>query len=123
MSSMPDAEVFGAVVWSVIGLGVWGRWYRQTLSVSKLNSNHFVRLPILLVPPLCALLLLYLLRKFASHDVRNDEGYLWFYTAMGAAWVGTATLLLPLFGLSARDDPTERGNVAAAAGISGALIS
>jgi uncharacterized membrane protein YjfL (UPF0719 family) len=66
--------------------------------------------------------LLKVLRTWAAVDVRCDAKYIWFYMVMGATWVGLAKTVLPLVGISARDDVLERGNRAAALAIAGALL-
>jgi uncharacterized membrane protein YjfL (UPF0719 family) len=97
------------VPWLVIVLGAaWRRWTPA-------------RVPLLIVPPLCAALLFAILQRYASEDVRNAPEYLLLYTGMGIGWLGIAGWVLTQIGLSFRDDVVERGNSAAAWAISGAL--
>jgi uncharacterized membrane protein YjfL (UPF0719 family) len=65
---------------------------------------------------------LVILRLLSSEDVRNNSLYLLFYLLMGATWLGIAVLIVPFWGLSARDDAIERQNPAASISISGALL-
>lgn len=104
------------------GVVSWSLWYWQAMSVARMVRNRVARRWLILAPPLCALLLYGVLRTWAAEDVRHDLRYLFFYLAMGAAWVGLAKSGLPLLGLSVRDDVLERGNRAAAMAIGGSLI-
>ena len=74
---------------------------------------------LLVTPFFCVAVLFFVLRKFASHDVRDAPQYLGFYIAMGAAWVGLHRVIFSFAGLSARDDVIERKNRAAGFAISG----
>ncbi|HWI57718.1 MAG TPA: hypothetical protein VNZ22_10865 [Bacillota bacterium] len=67
-------------------------------------------------------MLLFVLRRFAAHDVRNAPVQLWFYLSLGAAWVGLVERLSLHFGLSARDDVFERHNAAAGIALCGLLV-
>src|SRR5687767_9695060 len=75
-----------------------------------------------LAPPACAAVLFLILRRYASHDVRDSGTYLTFYVIVGAAWVGVGSLLLPWLGVSPRLDALERRNTAAAVAVAGALL-
>jgi uncharacterized membrane protein YjfL (UPF0719 family) len=113
------------VVLAVCGLGaliLWGRWFWQNLSVSSLFSSQDDRYLMYATPLLCAGVLFSVLKRFASHDVRDDLRYLGFYMVMGAAWVGLFQNILHQTGLSARDDAIERRNKAAALALCGALV-
>ncbi|HET7840612.1 MAG TPA: hypothetical protein VFM21_03355 [Terriglobia bacterium] len=67
------------------------------------------------------MLILISLPFLASPDVRDDGAALFFYTLLGTAWLGGATFLFPLLGVSVRDDVTERHNRGAGVAILGAL--
>jgi len=60
-----------------------------------------------------------ILELWSASDVRDDKRYLFMYTAIGGAWIGSAMLFLPLFGLSAGDDVVERRNPAVAIALFG----
>ena len=81
------------------------------------------RFPVLLMPLVSLALLLAVLRKLSSLDVRDNPIYLLFYLVMGAVWLGLAMRLLPFCDLSVRDDALERGNQAATYAVCGALIA
>jgi uncharacterized membrane protein YjfL (UPF0719 family) len=119
---MSEDEVFVLIVGGVIGLVAWVSWYWQTLRPPPLGPRTQARRWLWLVPPVCAVLLFGVLRSFAAEDVRHSPIYLFFYMVMGSAWVGIAKAQFAFLGMSARDDVIERGNLAAACGISGGLI-
>jgi hypothetical protein len=118
---MSGDEVFVLIASFVVSLLIWARWYLRLARARTPQSGPGGRLELALAPLLCAAMLFTVLRTRASHDVRDDPRYLLFYMALGAAWVGFGAVLLPLVGLSARDDVVDRGNRAAAPAISGAL--
>lgn len=105
-----------------IGLGMWIKWYGNVLMVSPLVCTPHRRW-FMFVPPVCMLILFCILKVFASFDVRDSAIYLFFYMAMGGAWVALSGLLFPVLGLSVRDDALERRNSASAIGVTGALVA
>lgn len=68
---------------------------------------------LLLLPAICPVLCLLLLRRYADALVRVDFGYQLMYAALGAAWVGVLVHATGYLGISMRDDVAERGNAAA----------
>lgn len=119
---MSESELFAQ--WVSLGLGVvfWSLWLFQIFRVPARFSRFHERSLLLAVPLVCAAVLFWVLLRYAASDVRDAPVYLFLYMALGAAWLGVGTKILPLFGLSARDDVIERGNQAAAFAISGALL-
>ncbi|MBA3684406.1 MAG: hypothetical protein H0W72_04110 [Planctomycetes bacterium] len=117
----PD-EFFVGMFCLVIALITWGSWYLGTVQVSGLVSPLAVRLPVYLAPLLAAGGLWMVLRTLASWDVRESPLYLAFYLVFGAAWVGITTRIQRLFGLYARDDVAERGNLGAGLAVGGAVL-
>src|SRR5688572_26186633 len=106
-----------------VGLALsWIRWAQHALSPSHMLSPRSFRVGLLAMPIVCLLMLFAVLKAFASFDVRDSAPYLLFYMTMGAAWVGAGAMLMPLLGLSARDDVVERGNRAALYAICGTLF-
>lgn len=99
----------------------WLRWFRDARS-APLVSGPSLRLPLWVAPGACLGLLFVILKLWSSFDVAGSPGYLFFYTVMGAAWVGGSMQALPFFGISARDDVIERGNRAALWPVAGALL-
>jgi uncharacterized membrane protein YjfL (UPF0719 family) len=118
---MSSDEHFILLVSALATLLTWIAWYRRLFWSARFAANYAVRQPLLLAPPLCALFLFAILRRYASHDVREDPAYLAFYMALGGAWVGIFRCGYHFLGLSMRDDVVERRNPAAAAALSGGL--
>src|SRR5207245_2703107 len=101
----------------------WWRWYGSIFSVNRLASRMRDRAALLTVPISCIGLLLLVLRLAASSDVQTDPFCLSFYVALGAGWLGVATFVFPLLGISVRDEVVERHNPSASWALSGALIA
>jgi hypothetical protein len=76
---------------------------------------------LLAAPVVTGIVMLLVLRFYASHDVRNDAKYIFFYLAFAAAWVGVVRGFVFAFDIGARDDGVERHNWAAAVAWFGAL--
>jgi len=120
---MSGDEVLVLVVSLIVAVLLWGKSMYETLRVrSCASSKSAIRLVPLAVPLVCAGALYYVLRNYASHDVRDSTVYTTFYMFMGAAWVGVAMRVWGLLGISPRDDLLERSNFAAAFAIFGALL-
>jgi uncharacterized membrane protein YjfL (UPF0719 family) len=117
-----DDETLVFIVSIIVSVIVWGKWICANLTVTSLGLRFGARLPLHVVPIVCAALLLAVLNLFASHDVRDSPTYIGFYLVLGAAWVGLAACFLSHWGLSVRDDALERRNPAATIGTCGALI-
>ena len=118
----PD-ELVVQLIGGSIALFLWGDWYLGPLRVERLGAPWRGRALLLLTPVLAAAVLLAVLLTVSAQDVRDDPTYLGFYMVVGAAWVGGWSRLLPLLGLSVRDDVVERGNRAAAIAIAGAIAA
>ena len=118
---MSEDEVVVLVASGILALLAWATWYWRALQLGRPPMSAQVML--LLAPPVGGLLLFGVLRTVSSHDVRNDAAYLTFYLLLGAAWIAAWSWLLPLLGLSPRDDVLERGNGAAADVTAGALLA
>ncbi|MFN7138845.1 MAG: hypothetical protein ACK4UN_05870 [Limisphaerales bacterium] len=117
----PD-ETFVLLASVAITAVLWIKWYWEILATARLSSRFPDRFPLVILPVICAGFLFFVLKQYASHDVRDDGTYLLFYMAMGAAWLGTTRSTWRFLGLSARDDVVERKNRAAAYAICGMLI-
>jgi len=117
----PD-ESFVLIGTSVVGLVAWASWYYALAKVGRGVRRCGRRWHLAWAPLFCAALLYIVLRAWSAEDVRTDDRYMAFYLAMGMAWLAIFRALLPLFGLSARDDVLERGNDAAAWALTGALV-
>jgi uncharacterized membrane protein YjfL (UPF0719 family) len=115
----------GVVLVLSLGLAVvlWGSWLYQALRMRRPEPSFWaLRLAAFLLPTVCGFFLYYVLRRYASHDVRDSTLYTTFYMIVGAAWVALAVRILNLVGLHARDDMLERANPAAAFAIGGGLL-
>ncbi|GEM_PF-773594 len=119
---MSEGEMIFAVISSIAAVVAWGIWYFSLLAVGRYYRFRSERILLHLVPPCCALLLWLVLRRWASSDVRDSSTYLYFYMAMGAAWVGLVKAFFLLLNLSVRQDAIERRNGAAAIAVAGGLI-
>ena len=119
---MSGDEVFVLIASAIVSLIAWGRWYWRVGSVHALVAAPGRRAGLLLVPIACCLLLFVLLKLFAAEDVRDSAQYLLMYTLFGMAWLGLSAALLPLLGVSFRDDAVERRNPAASMVVQGALV-
>lgn len=117
----PD-EVMAMLVCGAIAAFGWSRWYWRTAMATTLGSTHSVRLPVYMTPLVCAVLLYLILRHFASEDVRDSAVYLAFYEIMGAAWLMLSVAILPVLGISVRDDAVERRNPAAVYATTGGML-
>src|ERR1043166_6318374 len=101
---MSGDEVFILTVSGGLSLWLWIAWFMDAESTAPRSSSQRHRRPLLLFPLACAILLFAVLTTASSFDVQGSSLYLAFYMTMGAAWLGLASRLLALFGLSARHD-------------------
>lgn len=122
MSVMSGDEFLLLIACSLVSVFTWGPWLHQAATCARVGCESRDRWGLYLYPLLCAAMLLVVLRFYASWDVQISPFYIGFYLVMGAAWVGIASRVLAVFGLSARDDVIERRNRAAGHAIGGALI-
>lgn len=113
------------VVWVIAALIAGFVWLPAGLLAStheRFGRGTRAGLAPVAAPFLGCLLLLWILIRYASFDVREDRLYLAFYVTLGAAVVGLGSVALDRMGLSLRDDVIERGNPAACYAWSGALL-
>ena len=116
-----DEIIISLISMTVAGL-VWARWYAEPRQIRRLRAADGGRL-LDLAPVLSAVVLLGVLKTLSAHDVRDDFRYLGLYFLMGCAWVAVAMSLVPLGGISKRDDVYERGNRSAARVVAGAMVA
>jgi hypothetical protein len=119
MSGDEGFAFFGSIMAVVF---LWGGWCFTCLTSNAFGRGQSLVALALVAPAACTALLLALLRRYASFDVRDDALYLAFYTTMGAAWIGIVARLSGLLGLSFRDDWLERRNPAATCAGIGLLL-
>ena len=120
---MSDDEVFVMILCIPIGAYLWIRWLLPAFTVRRAQALHAAGWFLIMAPLICVVLLLLLLKSFASFDVRDDMKYLAFYLIMGVAWLAIWLHLFHFLGLIARDDVFERNNSAAAITIGGLMLS
>jgi len=119
---MSGDEVFALLLAGGLALWTWVGWYLSTVSVSRLGAPAPGKATISWWPLVCAVVLFAVLKTASSFDVRDDVVYLIFYMVLGAGWLGVTLKLLPVAGISPRDDILERGNGAAVPAVAGALL-
>ncbi len=118
---MSEDESMVVMASCVVALGTWIRWYWCALAVHKLISSPVVLRILLVLPIVCLAVITIILKQYASFDVRDSGTYMFFYVAMGMAWIGLF-LSMPIWGVSIRDDALERRNPAAAITIVGLML-
>ncbi len=110
MSEDESAVLFVSLIVSLI---LWCRWYLALATVSQLGNSHASRIPLFLTPLFCAAFLFVVLLLWSAADVRTSAEYIALFMLSGAATVGMTLVLMPLFGLSCRDDAVDTPNRAA----------
>lgn len=118
---MSGDEVFLLIASGLISLVMWARWIRLSVAFRAMRrspGDSWVW-----VSGVTSILLLwFVLKTWASHDVRDSGIYLLLYVLLGFGLTGLALVALDRLGLSLRDDCLERPNVAARATMSGAIL-
>lgn len=118
---MSEDEGMVLVFSLIVAAATWIRWYWSALALHRLVSSPGLRRIMLVLPLVCLAILTIILKTYASFDVRDSATYMFFYIAMGMAWVGLF-LIMPLWGVSVRDDALERRNPAAALAVAGLML-
>lgn len=111
---MSGDEVLVLIGACILALIQWWRWLSPGIQIVDFGRTPALRAAALLILPCCLALLFAGLKRFASHDVRDDGVYLFFYLMLGAAWLSLAHYAVGCLGLNLRDDWLERRNPAAA---------
>jgi uncharacterized membrane protein YjfL (UPF0719 family) len=79
---------------------------------------------LLLASPILGLIVTYaVLQTWSDTDVRGHLDYILLFIVGAAAWMITSLSMMAFLGFSARDDVAERGNLAAAVAIGGAVLA
>ena len=81
---MSDDESFFLFAMGAAGLLVMFRWYRRVLGVVELGASRPTRWPLLVLPVVCLLFLLFVLNSYADDEVRANKGY---QLLFAGAWV------------------------------------
>jgi len=122
MDIAPD-EYIPLIGGCVLGFLLFASWYGSLMAVrSPLARVNPLRGLMYLVPLLMSAILFVVMVRYASVDVRTNAIYIFMYFALGLGWVCAALWLFPYFGLTMRDDVTERANPGAAYAIAGGAI-
>lgn len=117
---MDDSETLMLVFALVVSVLSFGSWLQQSYTLPPhLASTRTRRVAASGVLVALALLLAVLV-TLASFDVRGSPTYLFFYMALGAAWLGV--FRVAPYGVSLRDDVLERDNLAAAIAWAGLCV-
>jgi uncharacterized membrane protein YjfL (UPF0719 family) len=118
---MSGDEVMVSVFSGVVAFAIW---LSTLIRIMRFNAYGLPRASangLLFALPVCLLIVFFILRTLASHDVRDDGRYIAMYGLMGAAWIGMApAFFLP--GISVRDDFLERRNSSAALTVLGYML-
>ena len=118
---MSGDELFVLIVSAVIGSLGWKPWLGGLFlwSVQRKGSAF---LQSILFPFVSALAVLFVLRTWSAHDVRDNGVYVFFYFVLWFGWMGAMNWLIAFACLSCRDDVLEGGNTAAGLAVGGALL-
>ena len=105
-----------------LAVGSWIYWYAALHKVRSFHSDSTLKGLLGSTPLLCMLILLAVLLKWSSPDVRSDAGEISFYMILGAVWLRLGLVLVSLLGVAVREDVLERRNRAAAWALCGAMV-
>jgi hypothetical protein len=119
---MSEDEVFALVMSLVASVISWGLWYAALTSVAVPRGSARARVLLLVTPVIATVGLSAALRAWAAVDVRDSGEYLFFYVALGLAWVGLGRALFGILGVSWKHDALECGNPAAAIATAGGVL-
>jgi uncharacterized membrane protein YjfL (UPF0719 family) len=119
---MSGDEVFALIVCLVLGCTGWASWLSGLFLIRSFARRTGAKPHAVLWPLLSAAVVLFVLCRWSSHDVRSDPVYIFFYFVMWFGWTGILLKMLPYLGLNARDDLLERQNSAAGLAVGGALL-
>lgn len=120
---MGDDEVFAGIVAAAIALFGLARWLAPAMLVHRVGGHAGRRLLIMLTPALCLGVMLPALLTIAAVEVREDMRYVILFLIIGAAWLTAMQMVMPLLGVSVRDDALERRNTAAVIVITAAMFA
>lgn len=122
MTELDGDEALVLIFACIASLIFLGRWYAALFSVSQLVKNRSSRLILALAPLVAGAGILATIELGADPAVLANNAYVVLFGALGVAWCGTAVRLLPLVGLSARDDVLETSNLGAAVAVAGVFL-
>lgn len=105
-----------------LAIVLWGRWYYSLWRGRTRGVAHHGLMAFALAPVFCMIFLFAVLRGWSAESVKSHLPTVVLYLFIGASWLRFVQLTFGLFGVSARDDVLERGNLSAAWVISGQLV-
>lgn len=115
-------EIIFAFIGLIVALPAWRTWYGDASRIKLLRSGAFLRWLMIALPLVCLGLIIWVLTRYAAHDVRDDPFYVVIYAILGVGWLGLAVFAMPFAGILMRDDVLERNNLAPAYALAGALL-
>jgi hypothetical protein len=118
---MSGDEVVVTMIGAALAVIGWVRWYWLLGRMHRVGARPQGRQALALTPIVLCIALIAILLFYSSSDVQSSMLYMSMYTIVGMGWLAALTILMPLFGLSMRDDVLERGNLAAVPAIVGVM--
>lgn len=115
-------EVVALAISVFLAVVTWCKWSWVAISVKRYNQSRTAGVSLLGGVALGAVLLLFVLGRWSSSDVRDSTIYTSFYFAMGLGFTGMVLAGFDRLGLSVRDDVFERFNPAAAITLAGTTV-
>lgn len=119
---MSGDEVLVLIASLAVAVIFWLRWAFALFNVEAHPGSSGIRLLMVAAPAAAMAGLYHFLTTWASHDVVDSPTYIFFYLAMGAAWMAVGAKAYGVLGLPMRDDVCERGNPAAAWALAGGIL-
>ncbi len=111
------------VLAGIVAVILAGRYFRDLSAVSQLVCPVAKRLPLLILPIACLLVIFLVLSNWSDpQTVRGHSDYITLFMVGGAPWVFGSSVLTRIMGISLRDDAIERQNTAAAVVACGAML-
>ena len=116
-------EFFILAICLVISWHLSANWYNRLFSAWGPARSQFVKTVLILLPSLALAAMIYTLVTAASFDVIGSIFYIFFYVAMGGAFIQLGLFLMAMaFDLSWIDDVFNLNNLAALPAFSGGLL-
>jgi uncharacterized membrane protein YjfL (UPF0719 family) len=117
---MGDDEVFLLVISITLAAMTAYRWVVSFIVSIRFRARSWLLL--LFTPVISLTFVLFVLRRWADDEVRDDGRYLTLLMLLATGWMGMFSALLGFFGLGLREDAAERRNFAAALAWCGAML-
>jgi len=119
---MSGDEFFALIMSILAGWRGWSGWSDGLFRVRRFARRFDVAAIGWTLPVLAAAIVYFVLRLWASHDVRDDPTYLVFYLLMSFGWSGAWNVVMTWFDLDFRD-AVSSGNRALLITLVGGLLS